>query len=136
MLSCPRLGDDAFLAHAACDENLSDGIVDFVGSGVVQVFALQIDAAVVCAAEALGEIEWGGATDIVAQQLVELLLEVLAVNDLSVLFLQFFHTLVEDFRDVGSAVASEEPVFRDVKFTHVSVYVFLCDFSQKCKHYI
>ena len=103
---------------------------------MVQVFALQIDAAVVCAAEALGEIEWGGATDIVAQQLVELLLEVLAVNDLSVLFLQFFHTLVEDFRDVGSAVASEEPVFRDVKFTHVSVYVFLCDFGQKCKHYI
>ena len=43
MLAGTRLGDDAALAHSLRQQNLSEGIVDFVRAGVEQVFALQID---------------------------------------------------------------------------------------------
>src|ERR1700682_1031528 len=33
MLPCAGLGDDARLAHAACEENLAECVIDFVRSG-------------------------------------------------------------------------------------------------------
>src|SRR6266853_4673921 len=43
MLAGTRIGDDAALAHSLRQQNLSEGIVDFVRAGVEQVFALQIN---------------------------------------------------------------------------------------------
>src|SRR5206468_804954 len=43
MLAGTCLGDDAALAHSLRQQNLSEGIVDFVRAGVEQVFALQIN---------------------------------------------------------------------------------------------
>src|SRR3990172_8771801 len=44
VLAGTGLGDDAALAHVAREQGLADGVVDFVRAGVVQVFALQINA--------------------------------------------------------------------------------------------
>ena len=38
-----RLGDDASLAHPPGKQGLAEGVVDLVGAGVVEVFALQVD---------------------------------------------------------------------------------------------
>ncbi len=43
MLAGARLGDDALLAHAQGQQTLADGVVDLVGAGVQQVFALEVD---------------------------------------------------------------------------------------------
>ena len=41
MLPGPGLGDDASLAHAVSEQALSQGVVDFMGAGVGQVFSFQ-----------------------------------------------------------------------------------------------
>ena len=43
VLARTRLGDDSFLAHAQCEQGLSDRVIDLVSAGVIQVLALQID---------------------------------------------------------------------------------------------
>ena len=52
-----RLSDDASLAHLLRHQNLTDGIVDLVRTGMVQVLTLQIQLASVLLAHALGIIE-------------------------------------------------------------------------------
>ena len=47
VLSGSCFGDDTFLAHAACQQNLSDSIIDFVGTCMVQVFPFQIHFATI-----------------------------------------------------------------------------------------
>jgi hypothetical protein len=37
------LGNDAWLAHAAGQQGLTNGVVDLVSAGVIEVFALEID---------------------------------------------------------------------------------------------
>ena len=88
--------------------SLADAVVDLVRAGVQQVFALEID---LCAAEifreALGEEERRGASGIVAQQVVEALLESLIALGLLVGLLEFFERRHEGFGDVASAVGAE-----------------------------
>src|SRR5215470_14637281 len=43
MLSGASLSNNALLAHAPSEQNLTDGIVDFVCTGVTQVFTLEIN---------------------------------------------------------------------------------------------
>ena len=57
VLSGSGFGNDAGLAHLLCHENLTDGVVDFVCTGMVQVLALQIELASVLLAHALGIIK-------------------------------------------------------------------------------
>ena len=57
MLSGTRLGDDARLAHLAGHQDLSDGIVDFVCSGMVEVFTLKIQLATVSFTQAAGVVK-------------------------------------------------------------------------------
>ena len=57
VLSGSGFGNDAGLAHFLCHENLTDGVVDFVCTGMVQVLALQIELASVLLAHALGIIK-------------------------------------------------------------------------------
>ena len=45
MLAGAGLGHDAPFAHVAGDEDLAEGIVDFVRTGVVEVFALEVEFA-------------------------------------------------------------------------------------------
>ena len=61
MLAGAGFGDDAGLAHAPGKEDLADGVVDFVGAGVEQVFALEVDfRAAEFAREAFGEVKGSG----------------------------------------------------------------------------
>ena len=43
VLAGARLGDDAALSHPAGKQSLAEGVVDFVGARVVQVFTLQVN---------------------------------------------------------------------------------------------
>ena len=62
VLARAGFGDDARLAHALGEQDLADGVVDFVRAGVEQVFALEINfCAAEFAREAFGEIERRGA---------------------------------------------------------------------------
>ena len=51
VLTRAGFGNHAFFAHAAGKQCLTDGVVDFVRAGVVQIFTLQPD---LCAAQMLG----------------------------------------------------------------------------------
>ena len=57
VLSGSRLCDDAGLTHFLCQQDLSDGIVDLMGTRMVQVFALQIHLTTVLLTHAFGIIE-------------------------------------------------------------------------------
>ena len=45
MLARAGFGDQALFAHAEREQGLADGVVDFVGAGVVEVFALEVNFA-------------------------------------------------------------------------------------------
>ena len=47
VLSGTCFGDDTFLSHAACQQDLPDSVVDFVGACMVQVFPFQIQFATI-----------------------------------------------------------------------------------------
>ena len=100
--------DDAFLAHAHSKERLAEAVVDFVRAGVEQVFALEID---VCAAEgfceARGEVERGGAAGVVAQQRVELQVEIGVSLGLGIGVLQLVERGDEGLGNVAAAVGAE-----------------------------
>ena len=119
VLSGSSFGNDALLAHLLGKENLTERIVDFVGTRVVEVFALQIELAAVLLAHALGIVEWGRTTHIVLQQGVVLAFELLALQDGEVGFLQVLHRLVENLWDVGSAELSVEAVLIYLISRHV-----------------
>lgn len=63
MLTRASLRDDSLFAHALCEEDLSEGVVDFVGAGVEEVFAFEIDfSAAQFLGEALSEVKGRGAS--------------------------------------------------------------------------
>ena len=106
MLTCTCLGHNACLAHALGYQDLPDGIVDLVGTGMVEVLALQIELAAISLAHTLGKIKWRRTTHIVAQQLPILILEFLALNDGKIGVLEILNSLIEDFRDISPAKAA------------------------------
>ena len=57
MLSGSRLGDDTSLAHLARHEDLTHGVVDLVGTRVVEVLPLEIELTAILFAHATGIIK-------------------------------------------------------------------------------
>ena len=43
MLAGSRFRDDARLAHFSGQQNLSNGVIDFVGAGMTEVFTLEVN---------------------------------------------------------------------------------------------
>ena len=73
MLTGPRLGDHAFLAHPQSEQRLAERVVDLMGTGVIQVFALEPDLGpAAMLGESLGKVQRRRAAHIVFQQVVEL----------------------------------------------------------------
>ena len=48
MLPRARFRDHTLLSHAAGEQRLPHGVVDFMGTGVIQVLTLQIDLSASC----------------------------------------------------------------------------------------
>ena len=60
VLAGTGFGDDAMLAHAACQKNLSDSVVNLVSSCMVQVFTFEVELATILFGKPAGIVEWGG----------------------------------------------------------------------------
>lgn len=69
---------------------------------VIEVLALEVDLRTILLAESARVVEGTGATYIVTQQRVELLLEVLTLDDLQVRILQLFDDGLKDGGDKGA----------------------------------
>src|SRR4029079_15245166 len=70
------LGDNARLAHAPCQHDLSEHIVDLVCAGVIELLALEIDfRAAAMLGEPLGEIKRGWSADISREVAIHFLLK-------------------------------------------------------------
>jgi hypothetical protein len=108
VLAGAGLGDDALLAHALGEQALAEGVVDLVGAGVEEVFALEVDT---CAAEffgeALGEVEGGGASAVVVEELGEAGLEGGVGGGLGVGGFELLEGGHEGLGDVAAAVGTE-----------------------------
>ena len=103
MLSGSRFCYDAPLAHLPCQQNLSYGVVYLVRTGVVEVFALEIEPAAVLLAHPACKIQGRGSAHIVAQQSMILGAELLAVYYGAVALSELLHAAVEDFRNIGTS---------------------------------
>src|SRR5262249_45475063 len=102
------LGDDAALAHAAREEGLPQAVIDLVRAGVEQVLTLEPDArAAERVAEALAEIQWGGAAGVVVEEVRKLGLEGGVATRREVGVLQLFDGRHQNFGDVAPAVRAE-----------------------------
>ena len=110
VLTCTCLGNDACLAQLLGQENLSQRIVNLVGTRVVEVFTLQIKLTAILLTHALGIVEWGRTTHVILQQGMILTLELLTFQDGKVSFLQILHRLVENLWNVGSSELSVEAI--------------------------
>ncbi len=104
VLAGARLGDDALLAHLLGQQHLPYGVVDLVGTGVVQVLALEVEPAAVLVAHAPGMVERRGATHIVAQQHAVLVLKLAALDDVEILRTQRLDRGIEYLGHIGAAI--------------------------------
>ncbi len=108
MLAGAGFGDDALLAHAAGEQGLAERVVDLVGAGVEQVFALEVDLrAAEVFGEALGEVERCGAAAVVLEQGVEFGVEAGVRLGCVVGLLQLFERGHQGFGHVAAAVDAE-----------------------------
>ena len=119
VLASAGLRDDPGLAHAQCEQDLPDAIVDLVRAGVVQFVALEPDLCAFpgggtgadMARKPLGIVERGGAADIMFEQIVELLLERRILFRGAVFALQVEDQRHQRFGDVTPAIHAEMPAF-------------------------
>ena len=119
MLSSTRFGNDTSLSHLLRYENLSQRIVDFVSTRVVQVFSFQIELTAILLTHSLGKIEWGRATHIIPKQRVEFLFEFLAFDDRQISLLQVLHGFIQNLRHVSTSIVPIETVLIHRKMIHV-----------------
>ena len=73
MLTRAGFGDDPLFAHAFGQQSLPDGVVDFVSTGVGQIFPLQKDGGPSCGTGQLGARgKRCGSTDVILQKPIQL----------------------------------------------------------------
>ena len=105
VLTRAGFGNDARLAHALGQHGLADGVVDLVGTGVVQVFALQVNLRTThFTAHAGSMVNGRGATDKMRQFRFELGDEGGVVLVLGVGIFQLFDGVGQRFADKTAAV--------------------------------
>ena len=81
MLTSTGLGNDALLPKPLGEQGLSHGIVDLVGTGVVQILPLEVDEracairALVVLGQALREVQGALTADVVLEDAVQLFLQ-------------------------------------------------------------
>ena len=101
-------GDHAPLAHPHGEQGLAERVVDLMGAGVVQVFALQIDlGAAVFLAQPLGVIQRRRPADIMPQQIAQFGLKLSIGMDLLVLHGQIVERADQRFRHIAAAIVAK-----------------------------
>ncbi len=110
MLAGAGLGNDAMLAHPPREQSLAQGIVDLVGPGVEQVFALEINSGPAqFLSQPLGEIKRRRPAGKILQQQVQFGLEFSVSLDCLVLVLEFQQRRHQRLRHIAAAVHAEAP---------------------------
>ena len=108
VLTGAGLRDNTGLAHLLGEQALCQRVVDFVGTGMIEILALEIN---LCAAQILGHlvciVQQGRTADIVFEQLIQLRMECRIVFIIIVRFFQFVDSIHQSFGDVLSAVNAE-----------------------------
>ena len=111
MLAGSGLCDDTGFSHSFCEEALSEHVVDFVGSGVVQILSFEVNF---CSAEILCHflcvVEKGRAARVIFQQVIEFLAELRIVFIIIVLFFQIDNFIHQSFRYVLASVNTKSSV--------------------------
>ena len=104
MLTCSGLRDYTGLAHLLRKESLTEYVVYLVRTGVVQILALEVDlraAEILC--HLLSVVEQGRSAGVLAQQGVQLVVELLVVLVEFVSVLKLVYFIHERFGDILSA---------------------------------
>ena len=90
---------------------ISDGVVDLVGTSVVQVFTLQIELTAVVLTHPFGKVEGRWTTYIVFQESMICFLELCRLDDGQISLLQIVYALVEYLWYVGTSEFSVKTSF-------------------------
>ena len=108
VLAGAGFGDDPFLPHLFGQQALAQGIVDLVGSGMVQIFPFQVDLG---ASQVFGHffriVQQAGPVGIVMVQGPEFLEEFRIVLETVVGFFQLQHCVHQGFRYILAAVSAK-----------------------------
>ena len=121
MLAGAGFGNHAALAHPQGQQGLPERVVDFVGAGVIQIFALQIN---LCPADVLaqplGMIQRRRSADIMLEQVVQFAVEGIVAASGIVGRGQFLEGGGQCFRDVAAAEFAESTctVWNLAQFAH------------------
>ncbi|MCY1375450.1 hypothetical protein D9M69_628650 [compost metagenome] len=108
MLPRARFRDDAPLAHAEREQDLSQAVVDLVRAGVVQVLALEVHLrASQFPRDAPGQEQGAGTADVVGQQLAVGLPEILVSQRRPEAAFQLVQRGNERFGHIATAVGAE-----------------------------
>ena len=108
MLTGAGLSNEAGLAHFFGEQRLTEGIVDFVRAGVVEVLALEVDlGATEVAGHVLSKVKSGWTAHIIVEQGCQLRIECWVVFVMLVSLFQFYHCTHQGFWDVLTAVNAE-----------------------------
>ena len=108
VLTGTSFGNDARLAHALGEHGLADHIVDLVGAGMVEVFALQIDLGAAHFLRHAGRmVDRRGTADEVGQLVAEFGQEVRVVLVPGVGLAQLFEGMGQRFAGKAAAVGAE-----------------------------
>ena len=94
MLSGTGFGDDMRFTHLLCHQNLTDGIVNLVRTGMIQILTLQIELASILFAHSLRKVKRGRTANIILQERIILFFELLALNDRLISLLKLSYTLI------------------------------------------
>jgi hypothetical protein len=112
MLARTRFRNDPRLAHAHRKQDLPDAIVDLVCAGVVQLIALEPDLRTAqLFRQARREIERGGPTDIMFEQVIKFGPERRVCLRFGIAFFQIENERHQRFGDVASAKLAKMPAF-------------------------
>src|ERR1051326_5409940 len=108
VLAGAGLGDDAALAHAPCQEDLAEHVVDLVRAGVVELVALEVDfGAAEMAGQPLGEVKRARSPNIVVEVIGQLGVEIRVAFRLVVGALDGQDQRHQGFGDIAPAIKAE-----------------------------
>ena len=114
MLACSGFCDDAPLAHAPRKQTLANAVVDFVRSGVQQIFTLEVNARSSQFLRQPGSVEKRSRTaGILPKQPLEFILKLLILLDGLVRSFEFFERRHQRLRNIASAIRTESSGSRD-----------------------